>query len=117
MLAGHVDEIGVIVSHIDENGFIWFKALGGWDAQVLVGQRQRFKGSKGEVRGVVGRKAIHLLEPDERDKAVKLKNLWADIGAKAAIPVPMPTRLPWYAKVSLLRSFLCPIAICTAHQR
>lgn len=82
MLAGHVDEIGVIVSHIDENGFIWFKALGGWDAQVLVGQRLRFKGPKGEVRGVVGRKAIHLLEPDERDKAVKLKNLWADIGAK-----------------------------------
>lgn len=82
MLAGHVDEIGVIVSHIDENGFIWFKALGGWDPQVLVGQRLRFKGPKGEVRGVVGRKAIHLLEPDERDKAVKLKNLWADIGAK-----------------------------------
>ncbi len=82
MLAGHVDEIGVIVSHIDDHGFIWLKALGGWDAQVLVGQRLRFKGPKGEVRGVVGRKAIHLLEPEEREKAVKLKSLWADIGAK-----------------------------------
>ncbi len=82
MLAGHMDEIGVIVSHIDDNGFVWFKALGGWDPQVLVGQRLRFKGPRGEVCGVVGRKAIHLLEPEEREKAVKLKTLWADIGAK-----------------------------------
>lgn len=82
MLAGHADEIGVIVSHIDEQGFIWFKALGGWDPQVLVGQRLRFIGLKGPVNGVVGRKAIHLMESDERDKAVKLDKLWADIGAK-----------------------------------
>lgn len=82
MLSGHIDEIGVIVSHIDENGFIWFKPLGGWDAQVLVGQRLRFKGLKGGILGVVGRKAIHILEPDEREKAVRVKNLWVDIGAK-----------------------------------
>lgn len=82
MLSGHIDEIGVIVSHIDDNGFIWFKALGGWDPQVLVGQRLRFKGLQGDVVGVVGRKAIHILEQDERDKAVRIKNLWADIGAK-----------------------------------
>lgn len=82
MLSGHIDEIGVIVSHIDDEGFVWFKPLGGWDAQVLVGQRLRFKGLQGEVMGVVGRKAIHVLEPDEREKAVRVKNLWADIGAK-----------------------------------
>lgn len=82
MLSGHIDEIGVIVSHIDDNGFVWFKPLGGWDAQVLVGQRLRFKGPKGEVVGVVGRKAIHILEPEEREKAVRVKNLWADIGSK-----------------------------------
>lgn len=81
MLAGHADEIGVIVSYIDEDGFVWLKGLGGWDAQVLVGQRIRFNGPRGEVRGVIGRKAIHLLETEERNKAVRIKNLWADIGA------------------------------------
>jgi endoglucanase len=81
MLAGHADEIGVMVSYIDEDGFIWLKGLGGWDAQVLVGQRIRFWGPRGEVRGVIGRKAIHLMESEERDRAVKLRSLWADIGA------------------------------------
>jgi endoglucanase len=81
MLAGHADEIGVMVSYIDEDGFIWLKGLGGWDAQVLVGQRIRFQGPKGQVRGVIGRKAIHLLDAEEREKAVKLRSLWADIGA------------------------------------
>lgn len=81
MLAGHIDEIGVIVQHIDDEGFIHISDIGGWDAQVLVGQRIRFLGAAGDVFGVVGRKAIHLLKPDERDKAAKLTDLWVDIGA------------------------------------
>lgn len=84
MLAGHADEIGVIVSHIDDKGFIWFKPLGGWDPQVLVGQRLRFVGPKGQVTGVVGKKAIHLMENEDRGKAVKMDKLWADIGASDA---------------------------------
>ena len=81
MLAGHIDEIGVIVQHIDDEGFIHISDIGGWDAQVLVGQRIRFLGAGGDVFGVVGRKAIHLIKHDERDKAAKLTDLWVDIGA------------------------------------
>lgn len=81
MLAGHIDEIGLIVTHVSDEGFVYVEPLGGWDPQVLVGQRVRFLGRKGQVLGVVGRKPIHALEPDERDKAVKLKDVWIDVGA------------------------------------
>ena len=82
MLAGHIDEIGVIVQHIDDDGFIYISDIGGWDAQVLVGQRIRFLGAKGDVFGVVGRKAIHLIKREDRDHGVKMSELWVDIGAK-----------------------------------
>jgi endoglucanase len=82
MLAGHIDEIGVIVQHIDDDGFLYISEIGGWDAQVLVGQRIRFLGPKGDVFGVVGRKAIHLIKKEERDHGVKISDLWVDIGAK-----------------------------------
>lgn len=81
MLAGHIDEIGVIVTWIDDDGFVHIGAIGGWDPQVLVGQRIRFLGKQGDVFGVVGRKPIHLLKGDERDKASKMTDLWVDVGA------------------------------------
>lgn len=82
MLFGHMDEIGVIITHIDERGLCWIGTIGGWDPQVLVGQRVVFRNSRGEdVHGVVGRKPIHLIEPNEREKAAKVKELWVDIGA------------------------------------
>lgn len=83
MLAGHIDEIGVIVQHIDENGFIYISPIGGWDVQVLVGQRIRFSSSvgAGDVFGVVGKKPIHLIKPEEREKASRFSDLWVDIGA------------------------------------
>lgn len=81
MLAGHIDEIGVIVTWIDDDGFVYIAPIGGWDPQVLVGQRIRFAGRDGVVFGVVGRKPIHLLKPDARDKAVKFEDLWVDVGA------------------------------------
>jgi endoglucanase len=80
MLAGHIDEIGLIVTYIDENGFVYIAPIGGWDAQVLVGQRLRFMGASGDVFGVVGKKPIHLIKPDERKKAVEIQDLWVDIG-------------------------------------
>ncbi|MBI5668726.1 MAG: M42 family metallopeptidase [Chloroflexi bacterium] len=80
LLAGHVDEIGIIVTYIDDDGFLYFTNVGGWDAQVLVGQRIRLLGKQGDVIGVVGKKAIHLMKPDERDKASKIEDLWIDIG-------------------------------------
>lgn len=81
MLAGHVDEIGVIVTWIDDDGFVFIAPIGGWDTQVLVGQRLRFMGRDGDVFGVVGRKPIHVIKPDARDKAAKFEDLWVDIGA------------------------------------
>lgn len=81
MLAGHIDEIGVIVTWIDDEGFAWIGPIGGWDPQVLVGQRIRFAGRDGDVVGVVGRKPIHLIKREDRDKAVKFEDLWVDIGA------------------------------------
>lgn len=83
MLAGHIDEIGVIVQHMDEDGYIYISPIGGWDTQVLVGQRIRFSSSvgAGDVYGAVGKKPIHLIKPEDRDKASKLSDLWVDIGA------------------------------------
>ena len=84
MLSGHIDEIGVIVTHIDEKGLVRFSGVGGWDPQVLVGQRVRLQTRSGEVVGVIGKKAIHLMEPEERKKVSDIKSLWIDIGAKDA---------------------------------
>jgi len=80
-VVGHIDEIGLVVTHIDEKGFLWFAPIGGWDPQILVGQRVEIRGRDGLVPGVVGRKPIHLLEPDQRKKVVELKGLHIDIGA------------------------------------
>lgn len=81
LLAGHIDEIGLMVTHVDEHGYLFFGAIGGWDAQVLVGQRVRLLGQQGEVIGVIGKKPIHLMKGDERDQASKLEQMWLDIGA------------------------------------
>jgi putative aminopeptidase FrvX len=81
MLAGHIDEIGLIVTYIDDDGYLYVGGIGGWDVQVLVGQRVRFLGRGGDVVGVVGKKPIHLLKHEDRDRASKLTDLWVDIGA------------------------------------
>ena len=80
-VVGHIDEIGLIVTHIDEKGLLWFAPIGGWDPQILVGQRVEVRGKDGIVLGVAGRKPIHLLEADQRKKVVELKNMHIDIGA------------------------------------
>jgi putative aminopeptidase FrvX len=80
-VVGHIDEIGLVVTHVDEKGFLWFAPIGGWDPQILVGQRVQVHGRDGLVPGVVGRKPIHLLEPDQRKKVVELKGLHIDVGA------------------------------------
>jgi len=81
---GHVDEIGLLVSHISEKGFLHVVQTGGWDPQILVGQRVEVLTRSGPVLGVVGRKPIHVLEQDERKKAVELKGLHVDIGVNDA---------------------------------
>jgi putative aminopeptidase FrvX len=83
MLAGHIDEIGVIVTYIDDDGYLFIGPIGGWDAQVLVAQRIRIMGRNGDVYGVIGKKPIHIIKPDERKKASELNDLWIDIGARS----------------------------------
>jgi putative aminopeptidase FrvX len=81
MLAGHIDEIGFMVKQITPEGFIKFIPLGGWFDQVLLGQRVIIQTAQGDVVGVIGAKPPHLLSPDERDKVVKRKDMYIDIGA------------------------------------
>ncbi len=82
MFAGHLDEIGLMVVHVDDDGFVSFAGIGGWDSQVFVGQRVTIMGHAGPVDGVVGKKAIHLMEKDDREKVSKVEDLWVDIGAR-----------------------------------
>ncbi len=81
MLAGHCDQIGLIVQHIDDEGFLYIQPIGGWDPQVLIGQRMTVWTADGEVFGVIGKKPIHLLTEEERKQVPKMKDLWLDIGA------------------------------------
>ncbi len=81
MLAGHIDEIGVMVTHIDDDGYLSFDSIGGWVPQVFVGQRVLVLGRQGVVTGVVGKKAIHLMDKADREKVSKVEDLWLDIGA------------------------------------
>jgi putative aminopeptidase FrvX len=82
-VVGHIDEIGLIVHHIDDNGFLWFTGVGGWDPVILVGQRIEVATREGPVLGVVGKKPIHLLKgEEERKKVPELKQLHIDIGAR-----------------------------------
>jgi endoglucanase len=82
-VVGHIDEIGLHVTHIDDDGFLRFSDVGGWDSVVLVGQRVRVITRNGTVRGVIARKPIHLLRGDDRKKAPELKELHIDIGASS----------------------------------
>jgi putative aminopeptidase FrvX len=80
MLLGHLDEIGLIVTHIGEKGMVRVKTLGGWDVQVLPGQRMRVLCKDGDLLAVVGRKPTHLMNGDENSKAVKIEDIWLDFG-------------------------------------
>lgn len=82
MFAGHCDQIGMTVTHINDNGFIYAQTIGGWDPQQLIGQRMVIWSSSGPIPAVISRKPIHLLSDEERKQIVKLDDLWLDIGAK-----------------------------------
>lgn len=100
-IVGHIDEIGLMVTHIDDDGFVWFGGVGGWDPVNLVGQRIELHTSAGTVvPGIVGKKPIHLLEPDERDKAPKLKDLHIDIGATSGEEARKLVRVGDWAVIS-----------------
>jgi putative aminopeptidase FrvX len=82
LVMGHIDEIGVIVTHIDDTGFLWFRGVGGWDAQILVGQRLTIDTRDGPIIGVVGKKPIHLLRDEEAKKVADIRDMHIDVGAR-----------------------------------
>ncbi len=83
MFAGHCDQIGMLVTHFHDQGFIYAQTIGGWDAQQLIGQRMVIWSENGPIPAVISRKPIHLLTDEERKQVVKLEDLWLDIGAKS----------------------------------
>jgi putative aminopeptidase FrvX len=80
-VVGHIDEIGLHITHIDDEGYLRFGNVGGWDAAVLIGQRVRIHTRQGPVVGVIGRRPTHLLKDDDRKKIPELRSLHIDIGA------------------------------------
>jgi len=81
MLAGHCDEIGFMVKYIDDDGFIYFAAMGGFDESIIPGRRVRIHTKSGPVDGVIGKGPIHLMSSDDRNRPSKIKDLSIDIGA------------------------------------
>lgn len=81
---GHIDEIGLLLNHIDDQGFVWFGNVGGWDPEVLVGQRVRILHNGNAVPGVIGKKSRHHQDQEDRERPSKIRDLWIDIGAESA---------------------------------
>jgi tetrahedral aminopeptidase len=82
MLAGHCDQIALMVQHIDDNGFLYVQPIGGWDISILLGQNLVVWTKAGPVRGVISRKAPHLLTNEEKNKLPQFHDIWVDIGVK-----------------------------------
>ncbi|WP_026560860.1 M42 family metallopeptidase [Bacillus sp. J37] len=83
MIAGHLDEVGFMVTQIDDKGFLRFQTVGGWWSQVMLAQRVTIVTRKGEVTGVIGSKPPHILPPEARKKPVEIKDMFIDIGASS----------------------------------
>ncbi|WP_053367345.1 M42 family metallopeptidase [Bacillus sp. FJAT-27245] len=81
MVAGHLDEVGFMVTQIDEKGFVRFQPVGGWWNQVMLAQRVTIVTRKGDVTGVIGSKPPHILTAEARKKPVEIKDMFIDIGA------------------------------------
>ena len=83
MLAGHMDELGLIITFINKDGFLYFDTIGGHDLSVISGRRVILQTARGLVRGVTGKRAIHLMDEEERKKVPKKHEIWIDIGARS----------------------------------
>jgi putative aminopeptidase FrvX len=102
MIAGHMDEIGFFVKQITSEGFVKFSPVGGWWSHVILGQRVVIETKKGPVVGVVGSKAPHELDPEERRKLLQIKDMFIDVGATRGFDVekklgiqPGDAIVPW----------------------
>ncbi len=117
MLAGHIDEIGLQITYIDEQGYLRFAPIGGWDPQIPQGQRVVIKGKKGIiVKGLIGKKPIHLLKGQEREKVVSIEQMHIDIGvsskkeAEKLVEIGAPAVIDYYydrlsGKTAVARGF------------
>jgi len=107
MLTAHCDELGFLVRYIDESGFLYFAPIGGFDAATLPGNRITLHTPSGPVLGVIGRKPIHSLRGEERERLPRLSDLWIDIGAssraEALSLVPPGTVATRAAELEVLR--------------
>ncbi|MBE3560047.1 MAG: hypothetical protein IMW89_12585 [Ktedonobacteraceae bacterium] len=81
MLEAHCDELGFLMRYIDEQGFLYFAPIGGFDPSTLPGNRVQIHTPTGPVLGVIGRNPAHLLSREDKEKAPRLQDLWIDIGA------------------------------------
>lgn len=82
MLAGHCDEIGLMIKYITDEGFLYFATIGGMDPVIIPGQRILVHSRRGDIKGVIGKNPIHLMDAEERKKQIKIEDLWIDIGTK-----------------------------------
>lgn len=83
LFAGHIDELGLIITYINDKGFLYFDTLGGHDKTMISGRRVSILTQGGEVRGVTGKRAIHLMSPEDRKKVPETHQIWIDIGASS----------------------------------
>ncbi|EIJ79211.1 M42 family peptidase [Bacillus methanolicus PB1] len=83
MVAGHLDEVGFMITHIDDKGFLRFQTVGGWWSQVMLAQRVTIVTRKGDITGVIGSKPPHILPAEARKKPVEIKDMFIDIGASS----------------------------------
>jgi endoglucanase len=87
MFAGHADEIGFLVRYVSDEGYIYFAPVGGWDPEIVVGQRVTIHTATGPMRGVIGKRAIHLMDEEDRKKRSELHTLWIDVGLEGRAAV------------------------------
>ncbi len=83
MVAGHLDEVGFMVTRIDSDGFIYFQTIGGWWNQVMLAQRVTIMSNDGDITGIIGSKPPHILSAEARNKPVDIKDMFIDIGASS----------------------------------
>ncbi|MCC6545548.1 M20/M25/M40 family metallo-hydrolase [Candidatus Sumerlaeota bacterium] len=81
LLMGHIDQLGLIVRYINDDGFLYFAPIGGVDPDTLISRRVSVMGPKGEIPGIIGKIAFHLQDAEDRKKKLEMHDLWIDIGA------------------------------------
>ena len=83
LFAGHIDELGLIITYIDNKGFVYFETLGGHDTTMISGRRVSILTKKGIVKGVTGKRAIHLMSAEDRKKVPQTHQIWIDLGVNS----------------------------------